>query len=850
MIDKADKIAASSARGRGSAQLKSIFLSGTSLALLTTGLTGVAAAQEEATYQLSTVTVTAQKRTEDMQDVPVSVTALDAQSLNDLNVNSFEDYVRLLPGVSSAGNGPGQSAFFIRGMATNLGDIGTAEIAGTSPNVALYLDEQPISTISRNLDIYVTDMERVEVLPGPQGTLFGASSQAGTIRLITNKPELDTFDAGMDLGYAMTHGGQSSNSVEGFVNIPLIEGRLAVRITAYNAFEGGYIDNNQASLTFPETNAGLSAGGFLSALNSRIQAGDVSFVSRSNTDLAGEDINDATYSGGRIGLKYQINDDWSALVQYQTQRLETEGVFADDVSSSGDGIITDEVNGAGEYAVSRYVPEFLDDEFERTSLTVEGRVGMLDVIYSGAYLDRDVEQTYDYAGYIQDGAFVAYYICDYYGAYYADVSPVCHDPTYGANMAVNFTRQTHELRVSTPEEYNLRFIGGVYYDDAVSKSDIQFFQPGLFEYVADYSAADGVPPYWASFFAAGTVPQLVPPTDATLYNSNPRPEGVTFYNDVTRSEEQIAVFGELSYDLIPDTLTVTGGLRHYSMDVSLGGVTQYIFGTVNIDSALAGESPANQTDTILKGNITWRPTDDMMFYLTYSEGFRPGGFNRNGGSGGVPFSYESDEVQNYELGWKITALNNRLRFNGSIYQIDWSNLQLSIQDISVSQLTFVDNVGEASILGSEGSVAFAATPELTLSAAYSYNDTELSSLPGSIVNLAPVGSSLAYTPEFQGNIMARYERSLTSEYDGYVQGAIQYSDESYNSIVLADRVLIDSWTNVDVSAGISTDKWAASLYVENLTDERIVRSVQTSDPRNLEYVSRPRTIGARLSVRY
>ncbi len=833
----------------GPSSLRSLVLSGSSLAVLGSGFAGMAHA-EDAKYELDVVTVTAQKKTENLQDVPVAVKALNSESLDELNVKSFDDYVKLLPGVSSAGNGPGQSAFFIRGMATNLGDIGTAEIAGTSPNVALYLDEQPISTISRNLDVYVTDMERVEVLPGPQGTLYGASSQAGTIRLITNKPNLSEFDAGMDFGYAFTKGGEESNSVEGFVNIPIIEDKLAVRIVAYNAFEGGYIDNNPASLTFPTTNSGLSAGGFLSALNNRIQAGDVTFVSKSNTDIAEDDFNDVTYTGGRIGLKYQINPDWSVLLQHDRQKLKTEGVFADDVSSPGDGIITNEVNGAGEYAVSRFVPEFLDDEFQKTSVTVEGRLGMLDVLYSGAYLDRDVEQTYDYAGYIQDGAFVAYYICDYYGAYYSNVSPVCHDPTYGSNMYVNFTRQTHELRFSTPEEYRLRFIGGLFYDDAVSKSDIQYFQPGLFEYFADYSAADGVPPYWASLFPAGAVPQLTPPTNATLFNSSTRPAGVTFYNDVTRGEEQVAVFGELSYDLIPDKLTVTGGLRHYSMEVSLGGVTQYIFGTVNIDEALAGQSPDTQSDTILKGNVTWRPSDNTLLYVTYSEGFRPGGFNRNGGSGGIPFAYESDEVKNYEFGWKFIGLDNRLRFNGSIYKIDWSNLQLSIQDIAVSQLTFVDNVGEAEIFGSEGDLAFAATPDLTLTAAYSYNKTELTDLPGTVVNLAPIGSSLAFTPEFQATLSARYEKTLTADMDGYILGSLQYSGDSYNSIVAANRVEIDGWTNVDISAGISKDKWSASLYVSNLTDERIVRSVQTSDPRTLEYVGRPRMIGARLSVRY
>jgi outer membrane receptor protein involved in Fe transport len=165
------------------------------------------------------IVVTATKRATDLQDTPIAVQALGEEKLDELNIGNFDDYIRYLPNVNAAGRGPGQSSIFIRGMATDSSDQTSIEIGAPVPNVALYLDEQPVSSGGRNLDLYVSDIARVEVLPGPQGTLFGASSQAGTIRLITNKPVYNEFQAGFDASYSSTKGGDDSNSVEAFINI-------------------------------------------------------------------------------------------------------------------------------------------------------------------------------------------------------------------------------------------------------------------------------------------------------------------------------------------------------------------------------------------------------------------------------------------------------------------------------------------------------------------------------------------------------------------------------------------------------------------------------------------------------
>ena len=203
-------------------------------------------AQEQATVppkaQIETIQVTATKRSESIQDIPVSVTALNGNALENLGVDNFQDYVEFLPNVVFQGTGPGQNEIYIRGAATSQTNISVSSVQALQPSVAFYLDEQPVSMQGRNLDIFATDIERVEVLPGPQGTLFGASSQAGTVRMITNKPDHSGFSAGTDIDFGTTKGGEMSNTVEAYFNFALTED-LAVRVAAYNDNQGGWIDN-------------------------------------------------------------------------------------------------------------------------------------------------------------------------------------------------------------------------------------------------------------------------------------------------------------------------------------------------------------------------------------------------------------------------------------------------------------------------------------------------------------------------------------------------------------------------------------------------------------------------------
>ena len=348
-----------------------------------------------AATEIEEVIVTATKRASSAQEIPVTVNVLDETTMDDVAIGNFDDYVRHLPNVSSASVGPGRATVYIRGMAVQPITVLLSGAQGTTPNVALYLDEQPVTAPGRNLDVYATDIQRIEVLPGPQGTLFGASSQAGTIRLITNKPQVDAFATGADVTMSTTKDGDISTGVEAFINIP-VNDQLAVRGAFYSIHEGGYIDNVLGSFTTdPSVNPLSTATGSA-----------VRYDAASNGTLVESDFNDSYYKGARISGSYEytpvgdlLNQDTiDVLVQHTTQELGSDGVFDFDPE-------------VGDLDVNRYFPDQLSDEFGLTSWTVSSRGDALEMIYTGGYLDRKIEQMVDYTGYNNSGAYISYYTC-------------------------------------------------------------------------------------------------------------------------------------------------------------------------------------------------------------------------------------------------------------------------------------------------------------------------------------------------------------------------------------------------------------------------------------------------------
>jgi outer membrane receptor protein involved in Fe transport len=810
--------------------------------LAATAATGVQAqdeqAEDENSKAIERIVVTATKTEEvDLQEAPVTVQALGGDELAQMNIGDFSDLRNSVPGLNAAGRGPGQNTIFIRGMAVQPITVLLSGAQGTMPNVALYLDEQPVTAPGRNLDVYATDLSRIEVLPGPQGTLFGASSQAGTIRYITNKPDLGGFDAGFTAEASFTKDGEMNGTGEGFINIPL--GRnTAMRAAFYNVQLGGYIDNVQGTFTLdPDINE-----------DSAVDLGpDATYEEARNADLAEDNFNDSFYKGIRLSGYHEFNRDWNVLIQNTYQELGADGVFDYDPD-------------VGDLKVERFFRDELEDTFNQTAWTIEGRAGLLDLIYTGGYLYREVEQSVDYTGYNNAGAFIAYYTCTYDNPAYIvnyDIDPAvitenrhCLDPTKGAVIKQDHTRNTHEFRVSTPQENRWRAVGGVFYDNYELETQ------------DDY--------YYLATADLGFAPNA-PISDAFQVNPETRPPGVAFFNDIFRSEESIAAFGELSYDLIPDTLTVTGGLRVYEIESDFKGSSNFadgIFqGSENTDrgrdydeSGGHRPEPLSLEDVITRINVSWTPNDQVMLYATRSEGFRPGGWNRGGGIPSVnpefpnvSATYDTDDVTNWELGWKTLFFGNSLRINGSTYFIDWSDMQVSRFDPqNVSILTFIENSADSEIFGIETDFTWRATQNFTLSGSISYNDTELTAVDAQVIELAPVGSQLPMVPEIQGFLRGRYERSLDFDWAdiGYFQVSGKFASNSFSSLVAEERRRQAGYGILDARVGVMRDNWTAEFFVENFTDKRAELFINTQDDIPRIATNRPLTAGLRFSYRF
>ncbi|KGE03950.1 TonB-dependent receptor [Pseudohaliea rubra] len=833
--------------------------------------------------QLEEVIVTATKRAASTQDIPLSVQALGQDSLEQMGVGNFEDYLIQLPGVTAGGSGPGQNTIYIRGIASTTPNLTTAGVAGLSPNVAFYLDEQPLAQPGRNLDVYAADINRVEVLAGPQGTLFGASSQAGTVRLITNKPDFTGTYGRLKAGTSWTKGGEMSNNVEGMFNLPVSD-KLALRGVVYTDNMGGYVDNVPGTLTARESARfrpagtvranGVAVSDRRAGSQSTSDLSGVTFLEADNGNLAEEDFNDVAYNGFRLSGVYLINENWDLTVSHMQQELDADGVFY------SDGDLDD-------YEVTRFTEDSLEDSFHNTAWTLKGRIGELEALYTGAFTGRETDQLVDYSDYLFVGEYLPYYICDSSVSYPGDAAPAgtCQPPDLQVNSITDTQVWTHEVRFNTPEDRRLRATFGGFYSDLQIEERNDFVYPGS-AVVDGYGVQTGFSPNF-------------PFTTGFTSDPGPFPSGTIFRNDVKRTDEQFGFFGEATYDL-SDTLALTVGARYYDIEVDLEGganssfcnlfqpdsnsfgtdisdlyngddqitfrgtcdpAQQLTYTPDNIDeapaqvaNALQNAPDVAQTDGVIgKLSLSWTPTMNQLWFVTVSEGFRPGLLNRPGGANGpgdytVPFALDTDEVTNYELGWKLDLADQTLRFNGSLFFIDVEDLQTTIFDPSIVNLFFSDNAANAEILGMEGTVTWApaSIPGLTVSGAFSILDTEITDI------LTPTddvreGDSLAFAPEFQGNLRARYEWDLENGMRAHFMPHLAYSDKAYSDIITINRQELDSWLLAGVTAGVSTSSWMAELFVDNLTDEAAELSMNFVNDRNRPTLARPLTAGIRFS---
>ena len=527
---------------------------------------GYIAAQTQATIE--EVVVTSRKKSESLQDVPLTVSALAEETLEQKGINVFEDYLMQLPGVTAGGSGPGQSTIYIRGLASTTPNLTTAGVAGLTPNVSFYLDEQPLAQPGRNLDVYAADIARIEVLSGPQGTLFGASAQAGVVRMITNKPVIGESSSSLEVEARFMPDGDDGTKVEYVSNIPLGD-ESALRFVAYSDRRGGYIDQVGGTLTASQSARFRQAGTVrqnglpVSSSRAGFQAGaDLSGATLlSALAIVEENANPVDYTGFRASFAHEIGDDWDALISVANQTIDADGVFFVDPT-------------LGDLEIQRYTNDKIEDEFDNMSLTLNGSIGDLEVVYAGAYTDRTSDQDVDYTDYLFVGQYLPYYICDYYVTYTSYAPGNVPTGTCGApNLLVDSTTKTevttHELRFNAPISDTASLTAGVFI------SDLELTELNLFTYPGTLGNNITYAPNYALTDISST--GAINNGAAGWFSAGPYNEPVIFFNDIRRTDKQQGVFGELSIDM-SETSELTVGARWYDIEVDFEGSANSSFG--------------------------------------------------------------------------------------------------------------------------------------------------------------------------------------------------------------------------------------------------------------------------------
>jgi outer membrane receptor protein involved in Fe transport len=894
--------------------------------------TGEAATE---TTGISEVVVTAQRRTENAQDVPITIQALTSETLAELKIKTFEDIAKFLPNVTTGTYGPGQNIIYMRGLGTGaLGVQGEGSV-GVFPNVAVYLDEQSAQLPSRNLDIYAVDLERVEVLEGPQGTLFGAGAQAGVIRYITNKPKLNTTEAYFNASYGVTAGGDPNTAIDATINLPLIEDKLAVRAVIYNDRRGGYIDNVPETFSRSGWDLGLATynGGTKNAFGKVLTPGQVPADSQTinNYLVASNNINPLTYQGIRASVLWKISDSWEMLLTQTYQNMDAEGVAYSMPSTGGgqygvDSVYFDPTHGKtggtplNPLQVSLFTPSWNKDKFTNTAWTFDGLIGPVKAVYAGAYLVRNIDQQTDYTNYAR-GLWGYYYQCTGFSKSF-DPPSKCYSPNATWTDNTRLTHQSHELRFSTPDDLRIRGLLGLYYENYAVDDDTEWHYRSM--------------------------PQCTPAQDTQCYllvqpwpgapanNPNVRNSTVGFFDDFQRGYKQKAAFLSVDFDLIPKVLTLTGGTRYFRFEEHANGgdvgsfyckfyggyhATQFTPCSTTNNNGFNHQFypgpdffvPGNQsggsnfgpygtnltgstrteTGTRSRANLSWKVTDHSLVYYTFSQGYRPGGFNR--GSAGLlpvgfipgvstsnkcgytgkpicqfyrPLTWASDNLTNNELGWKTEWFDRTLLFNGAIYEEKWTNVQTQFFDPQqgLGNLTFNTNGPDYKVKGIEIQFIWQAMRGLTFSGSGAWNSSEQTNSPCLIVNnpYAPgygacvpnvpnpygqPGSRLAMSPPFEGNIRARYEWPI-STYHAYVQAVAAHIGETISQTGNVSPFVMPGYTTYDASCGIGKDAWLVEFYGQNLGNN--LSSTYTSSNQFVvtETTLRPRVLGLKFGYSF
>ena len=745
---------------------------------------------------LQEIVVTARKRQENLQDVPLSVDVFTKKDMQNLGIAGFDDYAEKVPSISFISTGPGTQLFVMRGVAD-----GSNSTYANSSATGVFLDDSSLSWYAVQPDLHLYDMERIEVLNGPQGTTFGAGAMSGAVRYITNKPDVNAFSAGVDFDGGKIKGGQENWTYEGFLNAPLINGILGLRVSAFSDSHGGFIDNKLVTRNWVN--------------------GTVS----NNAAWARDNYNREHVEGGRAALKGVLNDRWSATLTYTFQRQTTFGAWDEDLANYG------------ARAVARFGPEGHRNEARIVDLHVDGDVGIADLVFASTYWALPTRQSNEYSEYMQNylGGAQQGFTCLDDPTYGTGPFSGCKVPTQSYEYHTNVERWSHELRLVSKPGGRFHWLAGLYWEKTRDKnSGSTYYTPGLQPEGAAFQS------YLAYY---GITMSSLPPGESYAYR--------------TRSDYlQTTEFANISFD-VTDKLNVEAGVVHFQSDFSyFTPYGQFAYAPTS-PSLLAGSSHKVNS----KFGINYKLTDKVMLYADFAQGFRDGGANSGFPAScyanGVPQSYVPDTLNNFEIGWKSTSLGGRLLWNGAAYLMNWKNLQTLIYDVDIcAPSSFNANVGEGRIYGVESNIEFKLNENWSLQAAGSYTDSHLISSPYAFFK-DNVGERLPYVPYFSYSWNLRYEHPLSNTLRGYAQFDLAHKGDMWDDLHVAGsngfpRMLQPSYTIMNLRFGLNPEggQWLAEFYITNLADKNAIIYTNTGNFDLRETTNEPRVYGLRLNYRF
>jgi iron complex outermembrane receptor protein len=768
--------------------------------------------------QVSEVVVTARKRGEErLQDIPTAITAFGAATLEKMGVKDFSDFAYQVPGLTFNDQGAGEKRYIVRGV-----------FSAGQEQVAVYYDEVPAPGIqsstgdsgSQTPDLKLVDMERIEVLKGPQGTTFGANSQTGVVRFIAKKPDLKEASGTADINGEYLQHGTPGAGASGVFNLPLIEDKLGVRLTAYYDHTGGYIDNVRLGTT---------------------------------------DINWSTTTGGRALIRFQPTDATTLDAMLWLQNRDIGGannyypydsfhVRGTGPSDNGfnDHIPTFAYFNTGTFNTADYVQTPLPDKQQIYSLTLTQDVSFATLTATGSLYKRNF-------GFFRDNTWAVISLglgpAAIQGTTQCFKSPASPN---GAtcirgdlfpeltNQTQDITQKSGEIRLNSKGDGPLGWLAGFFYRDR--DSNFQSVSP-----VVD--ADTGLP-----FPVTAPSPGYSPLPGAGINGCQPC--ALARYNERTINEH--AEFGELTYKFF-SRFEAMVGLREFSASQTDTGFYLFQFPTFGNTLPAPAYGHFTESKLIKKFQLSYRPVDDVTIFALASQGFRLGGTNQSTFAA-VPKGYDADSLWNYELGVKSSWLDRRLTINASAFDIEWDNIQVSGRDPTGS-FGFISNAGKARVTGLEFETFVHPARGFDVTAGFSYlPKRELTQDEVNSVVVAPgkAGDKLPRIPGFTGDLSAQYTHSVQGlqnwaawarvDYSYHGQSATDFRPTSTGTYRIQHAYEITNFRFGGTNEATGLD---LALYLNNVFDVQgdVFLVAATATP-TAKYTNQPRTIGIEVTKKF